>query len=192
MRLTADQLQDASRAAAAAGARFRLGSGESLADLTGRLAPLFLDAAVDPMVTRKTPGAGGDILRDSANNLYSGVTMADLEGFEERYPLNSRLVKRDGRLVEEVYRVGGLYGEQIARIVTHLEAAIPWANETFARALRALIQWYRTGEDADRTAFDIAWVQSQRHAGGHDERLHRGLHGRPRHEGRVGGRGLFT
>ena len=49
--------------------------------------------------------------------------MKDLEGFHERYPLNSRLVKRDGRLVEEPYRVGGKYGEQIGRIVGHLEAA---------------------------------------------------------------------
>ena len=51
--------------------------------------------------------------------------LADLDGFEERYPLNSRLVKRDGPLVEEVYRVGGRYGEQIAAIVGHLEAAMP-------------------------------------------------------------------
>ena len=49
----------------------------------------------------------------SANNLYVGVTMKDLEGFEEQYPLNSRLVKQDGKLVEEVYRVGGKYDAQI-------------------------------------------------------------------------------
>ena len=64
---------------------------------------------VDPIVTSKTPGAGKDILETSANNLYVGVTMADLDGFDERYPLNSRLVKGDGGLVEEVYRVGGKY-----------------------------------------------------------------------------------
>ena len=64
---------------------------------------------------RRRPGK--DILTASANNLYVGVTMKDLEGFKEQYPLNSRLVKRDGRLVEEVYRVGGRYGAQIAAIV---------------------------------------------------------------------------
>ena len=73
--------------------------------------------SVDPMVTNKTPGADGDMLRDSANNLYSGVSMADLDGFVERYPLTSRLVKRDGRLDEEVYRIGGLYGDYLQRIV---------------------------------------------------------------------------
>ena len=46
--------------------------------------------------------------------------MKDLEGFDERYPLNSRLVKQNGKLVEEVYRVDGRYGAQIAAIVEHL------------------------------------------------------------------------
>jgi dipeptidyl-peptidase-3 len=101
------------------------GSGESPADLARRLAPVLLDPAVDAMVTNKTPGAGGDILRDSANNLYDGVSTADLEGFVERYPLNSRLVKRDGRLVEEVYRVGGRYDAELRRIIGHIEAALP-------------------------------------------------------------------
>jgi dipeptidyl-peptidase-3 len=30
-----------------------------------------------------------------------------------------------------------------------------------ANALRALIQWYRTGSDADRAKYDIAWVQDK-------------------------------
>ena len=88
--------------------------------------------------------------------------MEDLEGFEEKHPLNSRLVKRDGRLVEEVYRVGGRYGAQIAAIVQHLEAAIPYATEPMARgAARARSRSTSTGEDADREAYDIAWVQDK-------------------------------
>jgi dipeptidyl-peptidase-3 len=119
-------------------------------------------------VTNKTPGAGGDILRDSANNLYAGVSMADLDeakarGFEERYDLNSRLVKRAevGALVEEVYCLDGMYGDLIARIVSHLEAAVPHATEAMAAALRALVRFYRTGETEDRRAYDIAWVADQ-------------------------------
>ncbi|MGD9903509.1 MAG: peptidase M49 [Vicinamibacterales bacterium] len=160
LRLTEAALVGAAEAAAAAGARFRTEAGERVADLARRLAPAFLDAAVDPMVTCKTPGPGGDILRDSANNLYDGVTMADLEGFVERYPLNSRLVKRDGRLVEEVYRVGGRYDAELSRVIGHLETAIHHATPSLAAALGALVKWYRTGEDADRVAFDIAWVQA--------------------------------
>src|SRR5438270_567573 len=87
--------------------------------------------------------------------------MKDLEGVEERYALNSRVVKGDGGIVEEVYRVGGTYGRCIEAIIEHLEAAIAYASEPMANALRALIAFYRSGEDADREAYDIAWVQDR-------------------------------
>jgi dipeptidyl-peptidase-3 len=109
-------------------------------------------------VTCKTPPAGSDLLEASANNLHVGVRMADLEGFEERYPLNSRLVRTAGGLIEEVYRVGGRYSRTIARIVEHLEAAKAHAGEATARALESLVRFYRTGETEDRRAYDIAWV----------------------------------
>jgi dipeptidyl-peptidase-3 len=84
--------------------------------------------------------------------------MSDLAGFEEKYGLNSRLVKEDGRLVEQVYKIDGLYGERIAQIVAHLEAAAEFATEPMSDALHALARWYTTGEDVDRRAYDIAWV----------------------------------
>jgi dipeptidyl-peptidase-3 len=119
---------------------------------------MFFDPSVDPSITTKTPAGGRDILQASANNLYAGVTMQDVECFSERYPLNSRLVKKSGELVEEVYRIGGLYDPQIREIVAHLEAAIPYASAPMARALRALIEWYRSGDERDHRAYDIAWV----------------------------------
>jgi dipeptidyl-peptidase III len=151
----------AAHAAVRAGAVVPCRAGESLDALLDRLGPMFFDPDFDPTVTAKTPPPGQDILTASANNLHVGVTMSDLEGVEERYPLNSRLVKRDGRLLEEVYRVGGRYGSEIAEIVRHLEAAAAVAPETTARALRALITFYRTGEEADREAYDVAWVQDK-------------------------------
>jgi dipeptidyl-peptidase-3 len=152
----------AAKGAQKAGARFPLKRGESLDAMLTRLRPLFFDPAVDPIVTNKTPGQGKDILQASANNLYVNVAMQDLEGFTEQYPLNSRLVKgADGKLVEEVYRVGGKYDAQIRAIVRHLEAAIPFAPEKTAAALRALVKWYQTGETADRVAYDIAWVEDR-------------------------------
>jgi len=151
-------LAEAAHAAARAGARFPLRPGESLSALLDRLGPLFFDPAVDPTVTSKTPPEGQDMLTASANNLYVGVTMKDLDGFEERHPLNSRLVKHNGSLVEEVYRVGGRYSAHISAIVGHLEAAIPFATEPMARALGALVTFYRTGREEDREAYDIAWV----------------------------------
>jgi dipeptidyl-peptidase III len=87
--------------------------------------------------------------------------MADLEAFDERHGLNSRLVKQDGRLVEEVYRVGGRYDAPIRRIIGHLEDALPYAPATMAEALRALIGFYETGDEADRVAYDVAWLRDQ-------------------------------
>jgi dipeptidyl-peptidase-3 len=158
LKCTPQQFAAAAREAAARGARFPLREGETLEALLARLQPMFFDAAFDPSVTTKTPVEGRDILSSSANNLYAGVTAADLERFKELYPLNSRVVKKNGAIVEEVYRIGGRYDPQIREIVGHLEAAVPYATAPMARALRALVQWYRTGEARDRRAYDIAWV----------------------------------
>jgi dipeptidyl-peptidase III len=152
---------EAVRRAAADGARLPLRDGETIEGLCERYAPMFFDASFDPMATSKSPGAGRDILEASANNLYHGVRMTDLDGFVERYPLNSRLVKTDGGLVEEVYRAGGKYHDAIVRIVRHLEDALPFATPAMAEALRALIRFYETGEDKDRERYDIAWVRDQ-------------------------------
>jgi dipeptidyl-peptidase III len=160
--VTPDALAAAAKAAASAGAAFPLANGETLDQLLARLKPMFFDAAFEPSVTRKQPPPGQDILMASFNNLYQGVGLKDLTGFTERYPLNSRLVKRDGTLVEEVYKIGGRYDPQIREIVTHLEAAVPFATEPMAKALRALAQWYRTGDATDRKAYDIAWVEDQK------------------------------
>jgi dipeptidyl-peptidase III len=150
---------DAAHAAARAGARFPLSSGDTLDRLLDRLQPAFFDPEFDPTVTSKTPPPGQDILTASTNNLYAGVSLADLDGFTDQHPLNSRLVKTDGRLVEDVYRVGGRCGRLIEQIVQHLEDAIPFATAPMAAALRALIGFYQTGDDADRQRYDIAWVQ---------------------------------
>ena len=160
LNLTPAAFASALAQAHANGARLPLGPGETAADLVSRYTPMFFDAAFDPMVTNKTPGEGRDILGSSASNLYEGVTMADLEGFRERHPLNSRLVKRDGALVEEVYRVGGRYHHAIVRIVSHLRDAATVAPAGLRAALEALIRFYETGDDGDREAFDIAWVRN--------------------------------
>ena len=160
-RCTPLQFAAAARAAHERGAVFPLRESETLDRLLERLRPMFFDVSFDPSVTSKSPTDGRDILQASANNLYSGVTAAEVQAFAERYPLNSRLAKRNGELVEEVYRVGGMYGPQISAIVKHLEAAIPFATAPQAAALRALVQWYRTGEHEDRRAYDIAWVEDK-------------------------------
>ena len=161
METTPAAFADAVRAGAGAGAEFPLRDGEDLGRMAERMTPLFFDPDFEPIVTNKNPGPGEDMLLASANNLYKGVSMADLETFEEEYPLTSRLVKVDGRLVEEVYKVGGRYSDEISEIIRHLEAAVPYAGEAMAKALRANIAYYRTGSPVDQRAYDIAWVEDQ-------------------------------
>jgi dipeptidyl-peptidase III len=161
LKLAPEAFAAAAHAAAGTGGRFPLRAGETLDGLLERLKPCFFDPDFDQIVTSKTPGPGKDILQASANNLYDGVTMGELEGFSERYALNSRLVKREGALVEEVYRIGGRYDTWIREIVRHLDAAAAYATAPMAEALRALIRFYETGEAADRVAYDIAWVQDR-------------------------------
>ena len=161
LKCTPEAFATAARAAQKAGAKFPLQKGETLDAMLARTRPWFFDRESEPIVTNKTPGHGKDILTESANNLYAGVTMKELEGFTERYPLNSRLVKKGGKLVEEVYRVGGRYDAEIRRVIEHLEDAVPFAPPAMAKALRALVKWYQTGETADRVAYDIAWVQDR-------------------------------
>src|SRR5687768_13890467 len=145
LKCTPEALASAASRAKSNGAVFPVAAGESHDALLRRLQPMFFDAAVDPIVTNKTPGEGKDILEASANNLYADVTTGDLDGFEERYPLNSRLVKQGKTLAEEVYRIGGKYDREIREIVRHLEAAIPYATPAMAKALQALVTFYRTG-----------------------------------------------
>ncbi len=161
LQCTPEELSRAAHAAAGSGAKFPTKPGESLDDLLKRLQPMFFDPDFDPIVTNKTPGRGKDILASSANNLYVGMTMDDLKGFTERFPLNSRLVKRDGRLVEEPYRIGDRYSEEIAHIIRHLESAALSAPQPTAKVLKALIRFYRTGATEDRIAYDIAWVEDK-------------------------------
>jgi dipeptidyl-peptidase III len=161
LKCTPEALAAAAHAAGNGGANFTSNDGETLDQRLARLEPMFFDPDVDPIVTSKTPPPGKDILTASANNLYVGLTMNDLEDFREEHPINSRLVKKGGKLVEEVYRVGGRYSGQIAAIVQHLEAAVPFATEAMRTALGALITFYRTGTSTDREAYDIAWVQDQ-------------------------------
>ncbi len=155
---TPEAFAAAVRVAIANGAAIPTVSGERIDDVLMRLHRPFFDRDFEGIVTCKTPGEGRDILEASANNLYVGVSMHMLDGFAEQHALNSRLVRKDSGLVEEVYRVGGRYSDQLARIVAHLEAAIAFAPAPTAAALEALVRFYRTGEIEERRRYDVAWV----------------------------------
>ena len=108
----------------------------------------------------------------SANNYYEGVTQAEVEQFyaamkktdnpEEpiSYGLNSRLVKRDGKLVEEVYKVGGYYSAAIEKIVENLRKAVAFAENDKQKAhINKLIQYYTDGNLKTFDEYSILWVE---------------------------------
>lgn len=124
-------------------------------------ASLF-DAAFEPMLTAKSPQGGQDILQASANNFYSGVTLAELKNFNEKYRLNSRVAKVNGKLVEQIYRatVPGLYSEYLTRANGHLSKAKTYAEPEQAKVIADLIRFYQTGDYKDWLQFGTDWVQN--------------------------------
>jgi dipeptidyl-peptidase-3 len=142
------------------------------AELDRRLEALrrsVFDPDFEPLITAKSPQGGHDIVESSANNFYSGVTLADLANFHDAYPLNSRLVKSaSGKLVEEVWRAGtpdgkvppGRYARFLSKANEYLDKARAFAEPGQEPALAALIRYYQTGDPAAWIDFDIAWVEN--------------------------------
>jgi dipeptidyl-peptidase-3 len=125
-----------------------------------QLRPSLFDPNFEPLITAKSPRGGLDILQASANNFYSGLTLADVKNFTEHYPLNSRLAKVNGKLVEQVYRTGapGLYSAYLAKANSYLERAAELAEPAQAKAIRDLIRYYQTGDPKEWLQFDKDWV----------------------------------
>jgi dipeptidyl-peptidase-3 len=134
----------------------------------GELRASLFDANFEPSTTAKSPRGDKDILQSSANNFYFGVSMADLKGFAEKHPLNSRVTKENGKVIEQVYRAGtpdgkvppGLYAQYLKKANGYLAKAAEVADPGQAKAIEGLIRYYQTGEYKDLLAFDVDWVQN--------------------------------
>jgi dipeptidyl-peptidase-3 len=132
------------------------------------LAQSLFDPEFEPLMTAKSPRGGMDIIQASSNNFYFGVTLADLKNFTERYPLDSRVAKENGKLVEQVYRAGtpdgrippGLYAQYLKKANESLEKARAYADPAQAKVIADLIRYYQTGEYKDWLQFDTDWVQN--------------------------------
>jgi dipeptidyl-peptidase III len=130
------------------------------------LAPAMFDPAVDRFRVAKTPGPAGDPVRASSVNHYEpGLGIWDLQGFQDRYPLNSRVVRDGPRLAEQPYRAGGggeppgLGARELASAVAGIEAALPYAPPEEREPLEKLAAFLRTGNDALFDEHDVLWVR---------------------------------
>lgn len=136
------------------------------------LCPVIFDPAVQPK--RVNQAAGEDLVATSACNFYRGVSQQEAERFyaERRDPeagdeqpswgLNSKLVRCDGRLEEELYRMGGLYGAAIKQIVYWLKKAAEVAeNDQQRKVIGLLVDYYETGDLRLFDQYSIEWLKEQ-------------------------------
>ena len=136
------------------------------------LCPVIFDPAVQPK--RVNQAAGEDLVATSACNFYRGVSQQEAERFyaERRDPeagdeqpswgLNSKLVRCDGRLEEELYRTGGLYGASIKQIVYWLKKAAEVAeNDQQRKVIGLLVDYYETGDLRLFDQYSIEWLKEQ-------------------------------
>ena len=166
---TPDELEAAALRAFKAGAPFGVRNEAALKVWLTGLGPSLFTPTYEPQLTSKAPPAGQDLLTASSNTAYGrGVTLKDLEGFQEKYPLDSRVVKVDGTLVEQVFRTGtadgavprGLYAEELGRVNAHLREAARAAPKEQKAALEKLVRFFETGGPEDWDAYNIAWLKA--------------------------------
>lgn len=148
---------------------FPVREGQSLVELVAELTPIIFDPTIDSKKVNTADGV--DKIATSAVNFYEGVTEQEVIDFyaarsanDDDTPvshgLNSKLTKVDGEIVEQVWRVGGMYNDALEQVVYWLERAINVAeNEKQKKTFELLVKYYRSGDLEDFDAYNIAWVE---------------------------------
>ena len=146
-----------------------LAEGQTVEQLCEEVFPVIFDPTVMPK--RVNQAAGEDLVLTSACNYYDGVTQQEAEDFYNAlknpqdetpvsYGLNSRLVKEDGKIQEKVWKVGGLYGQALEKIVYWLKKAEGVAETPEQKAVIAkLMEFYETGDLKTFDEYVILWVK---------------------------------
>ncbi len=152
-------------------AKFPLRKGENMYDFTKRI----VDEIYNPNIAPKkiSLDSGKDLIQESATNFYDGVTQSEVEQFYAAqiakdgesetpisYGLNSKLVKVNGKMTEEVYKIGGLYSKSIEKIVFWLTKAKDVAeNPIQKKHIELLIHYYQTGDLKTWDEYNVVWVK---------------------------------
>ena len=143
--------------------------GQTLDAMLAELTPVIFDPTV--LAKKVNQDGSQDVVATSAGNLYEGVTQAEVEDFYNRlkdpndqtpvsYGLNAKVVKKDGKVTEEVYKVNGLYGPAIAQIIYWLDKAKGVAeNDAQKEYITSLIDYYITGDLRTFDQYSIQWAK---------------------------------
>ncbi|MCL2650116.1 MAG: dipeptidyl peptidase 3 [Candidatus Azobacteroides sp.] len=147
-----------------------LEKGETVDAFIKKLTPIMFDPNLYSKKVNQDPNV--DAIKYSANNYYGeGITAPEVKKFygdmlnpndstPVSYGLNSRLVKENGKLVEKVWKVGGLYTQAIEKIINWLKLAENVAeNDKQKQVIQTLIEYYQTGDLKKFDEYNIIWVQ---------------------------------
>lgn len=154
--------------ASASLASYPLREGQNIEQLIAELTPILFDPLLD--AKKVNTAAGVDKVVTSAVNFYEGVTEAEVLAYYAAktdssdttpisYGLNSKLVKIDGELIEQVWKIGGMYGEALEQVAYWMgKAAAVAENDKQRKIFELLIQYYNSGDLEDFDAYNMAWV----------------------------------
>jgi len=142
--------------------------GESMNAFLARIKPVIYDPKIEPKLVNLDPKV--DNVKASSVNFYEGVTQKEVEGFyskfnskgnQPQWGLNSKVEKDSaGKVVEKVWKEGGMYSAAIEKIIAWLEKAITVAEDKDQKtALQLLVQFYKTGDLHTWDDYNIAWVK---------------------------------
>ena len=144
--------------------------GQDLESFCNEIFPVIFDPEL--LKQRVNKSDGEDLVMTSACNFYEGVTQEEVETYYNKlkkkedqeppmYGLNSRLVKNENGISEQVWKLDGMYGKSIQRIVYWLEKAATVAeNDQQKNVVNLLIKYYQTGDLSDFDQYSIEWVKS--------------------------------
>jgi len=147
-----------------------LEEGQTVEQLIALISPLIFDETLFPRKVEQR--AGVDMITGSASNFYEGVTQKEVEAFYagkivpgDQRPvsagLNSRVVKVNGKVIEEVYRSGGKYGAAIDTIIMWIEKAREVAEtENQKKELNILVEYYKTGDLKTWDEYNVLWAKN--------------------------------
>ncbi len=146
-----------------------LKNGQTRQQMMAELMPVIFDPTVLPKKVNQD--GSKDVVATSAGNLYEGVTQAEVEEFYNKlkdpndptpvsYGLNAKVIKKDGKVMEDVYHVSGLYGPAIAQIIYWLDKAKGVAeNQAQKDYITKLIDYYITGDLRLFDEYSILWAE---------------------------------
>lgn len=148
-----------------------LTEGETVEGLFDRLKFAIFDPSFQPKKVNKADGC--DLVATSACNFYHDVSQKEVEDYYSAlkatvkknppsFGLNSRLVKQNGELIEQVWKIDGMYGKAIETIVSYLRQAAEYAeNEQQQKIISLLISYYQTGDLRIFDEYSIEWLKEQ-------------------------------